>query len=744
MRQWLEDDNIHLIGIEGIAGTGKSMLAAKIYEELEGFPKWFWADVSSGAIMFSDLARQVLTNFSCPILEEELKLINALVQCLRLGQYLLVIDNLESLLQSDNKWRSLFYEEFFRTWIEYGGGSKILVTTRQKPELEGFAWLSLKGLKQEEAASLLRELGIQGEVEAFAELVDGHPLLLKWVANLIKDEYPEDPNLERLQDLGLGNLREILADSGVVERHYRESVAMVLVLDVSFENLTDWQKIWLQNISVYRGTFDEEAVVAVFPQRDESWSLPVPREEVEQEFRQLIKRSFLEEKLCPQRRQFTFHPVVLEYVRYKAGEQAEVHRRVIDYYYSKAQEQPWLSIDDLEEYLEIFYHLCQLEEYAEAGEILSYCHDFLDLQGYYSAIVELNQQLVENWKPRNDEEKESLALALTRLGAACNSLGQFQKTIQYYQLSLDIDQELGNRNREGASLGNLGQAYNSLGQFQTAIDYYQRALEIARLIGDRSREGEVSNNLGQAYNSLGQFHRAIEYHQRALEIARLIGDRSREGASLGNLGLAYNSLEQFPRAMEYHQLALEIARLIGDRSREGASLGNLGRACNSLGQYERAIDYHQQALDLAKEIGDRQWEGRCLSNLGLAYSSLGQYERAIDYHQQALDLARLIGDRSKEVDSLLNLANAYHHCDRAEEGFAVEYQAQQILQKLRPPLEAMPYPKWLKLFIKYAQRGKLQLFLCFLCGLIAFPLFLVWMIFFWLWRLIEPRFRRRN
>ena len=408
LRQWLADENIRLIGIEGIGGTGKSMLAAKIYEEIEGFPKRFWADVSSGATIFSDLARRVLTDFGCRVPEEELQLVDALVKCLRLGKYLLVIDNLESLLKTDGQWQSQFYEEFFRAWIESGKESKILVTTREKPDLREFEWLHLKGLKKEEGISLLRELGIEGEEKAFTkfvEEVDGHPLLLKIVAGLIKDEYTQDPNIKRLADLGLGNLRELLTDSRVVGQHRRDNVGMVLVLDASFERLAEWQKIWLQNVSVYRGSFDAEAAIAMLPQPDESCPLPVETREVEQQLRKLVKRSLLEEKLN-HKRQFTFQPVVLEYVRYKAGEQAEAHRRAIAYYRSIVKEEPWRRIDDLKEYLETFYHLCQLGEYAKADEILDYCHEFLNLGGYYSTIEELNQQLIQNWQPRDNLEKE--------------------------------------------------------------------------------------------------------------------------------------------------------------------------------------------------------------------------------------------------------------------------------------------------------------------------------------------------
>ncbi len=623
----------------------------------------------------------MLTDFGCRVPEEELQLVNALVRCLRLGKYLLVIDNLESLLKTDGQWKSQFYEEFFRAWIESGKESKILVTTREKPDLREFEWLHLKGLKKEEGASLLKDLGIKGEVEAFAELVDGHPLLLKIVADLIKDEYPQDPSLERLAELGLGNLQELLTDPKVVGQHRRENVGMVLVLDASFERLADWQKIWLENVSVYRGAFDGEAAIAMLPQPDKSYPLPVERGEVEQELRKLVKRSLLEEKLN-HKRQFAFQAVVLEYVRYKAGDQAEAHQRAIAYYRSIVKEPPWQTIDDLKEYLEIFYHLCQLGEYAEANNILSYCNKFLDLRGYYSTIVELNQQLIQVWQPRDDEEKEDFSWALTRLGNAYNSLGQFQKAIQYHQLSLNIDRELGNRSGEGGSLCNLGNAYLRLGQYQQAIEYFQQALVILQKIGHCYFQANSLGNLGSAYLSLGQYQRAIEFYQQSLEIARSIGDRSGEASSLGNLGSVYGSLGQYQRAIEFYQQSLEIERSIGDRSGEASSLGNLGSAYESLGQFQKAIELQQQALELRKQVGDRVGEGGSLCNLGHAYASLSQYQQAIEFYQQALVVLREANHPQFIAKTLTGMGSTYKALDQHQQAIDFYEQALELRQKI--------------------------------------------------------------
>ncbi|WP_204150468.1 tetratricopeptide repeat protein, partial [Leptolyngbya sp. CCY15150] len=67
--------------------------------------------------------------------------------------------------------------------------------------------------------------------------------------------------------------------------------------------------------------------------------------------------------------------------------------------------------------------------------------------------------------------------------------------------------EIGDRQGEGNTLGNLGIAYNSLGQYERAIEFHQQYLTIAREIGDRQGEGNTLGNLGIAYNSLGQYER---------------------------------------------------------------------------------------------------------------------------------------------------------------------------------------------------------------------------------------------
>ncbi|MFM6097027.1 MAG: tetratricopeptide repeat protein [Dolichospermum sp.] len=537
LKQWLNNPNIPLIGIEGIGGTGKSMLAAKIYEDetIENFPKRFWADVSYGAI-FTDVATQVLTAFGFPVPEQEALLIQTLVKCLKSNTYLLIIDNLETLLATDRIWASQFYQEFFTNWVEFADKSKVIVTTRERPELpKRFEWLQLSGLKIADGIALLTSLGIQGnleELEEFVKLVDGYPLLLQFVADLLKAEYPQDPDLKRLASLGLGNLQQLLTDKKVVGQHKLENVGMVLVLDASFDRLNDCQKSLLQNISVYRGVVNAKAAMAVYPGISET--------EIETELRNLVRRSFLSEKLIDDGRWFEFQPVVLEYVRYKAGNQTETHQQAINYYRSIAKQSGWQTKDDIKEYLEIFYHFYQLADYDSAFEAIRHCHDFLTLRGYYANQVELYGQLVSKWAEIGDTENWNYRASLISLGNAYDSLGQYQTAIDFYQQSLKITREIGDVRGESISLNNLGNAYYSLGQYQTAIDFYQQSLKIKREIGDVRGEANAWFNLGLVLEKVDREADALGAYRNACGLYGTMG----LDADVQNCNDAINRLSQ--------------------------------------------------------------------------------------------------------------------------------------------------------------------------------------------------------
>lgn len=213
--------------------------------------------------------------------------------------------------------------------------------------------------------------------------------------------------------------------------------------------------------------------------------------------------------------------------------------------------------------------------------------------------------------------------------------GYYGKAITLLEWVIEAFRRQGDKEMEGAALGNLGNAYYSLGQIERAIDFLEQALAIQRETGDKRGQGDLLGNLGNTYYSLGQVEQAIDHFEQALAISREIGDRRIEGNQLGNLGNAYANLGQVERAIAYYEQALAIAREIGDKRGEGQGLGNLGIAHSNLRQVERAIDLLQQSLAISREIGDRMGEAHVLNNLASAYLVQSDYVRVLEYLQQA-------------------------------------------------------------------------------------------------------------
>lgn len=146
----------------------------------------------------------------------------------------------------------------------------------------------------------------------------------------------------------------------------------------------------------------------------------------------------------------------------------------------------------------------------------------MDLRGYNTIRVQLYSQLGQVWKPSNQDEQWQFNTALTGLGNAYNSLGDYPKAIEYHQQSLKIAREIGDRQGEANSLGNLGNAYNSLGDYPKAIEYYQQSLKIVRDIGSRQEEAISWFNLGETLAKLKQKSEAIAAYQNARELYQVM------------------------------------------------------------------------------------------------------------------------------------------------------------------------------------------------------------------------------
>ena len=473
---WLADPTVRLVGIRAAGGYGKSALAAKRCESLTGFEQILWVSFTQ-AHSFGVWAREVLRLLGAGDLEatrSDDEVINFGVHYLSQRRYLVVMDNLETLLQPQGGWQDAAYERFLLRWLNKGRQTVLLMTSRESPLLpiDHSRWSDLEGLSVAAGVALLESRGIRGEgadLERFVRLADGHPLLLNltvgWLKNPRKNAAPDV--IYALKKDDLYRFGQIV---GLHRDNKEASVGKVLAESVArLEGR--WQHLW-QDVSVYDRAFGLEAAQAMQP------------EATLEDLYGLVDRSLIQE--LPEQ-QFELLPLIQRFAQQQAGDQTAAHTNAAAYYHQRCLplygDAPPVA---LVAYLGRFYHACQLGQYAAAWNLMqqrtvadeergrySSCDMFLKFQGSGSdrlKLWELYERLRQQWQPESRDEQVLFANTLQAIGDVLQFLDRRSEALEHYQSAIEIFRQVGDRLGEANTLKAIGDVLQFLDRRSEALE----------------------------------------------------------------------------------------------------------------------------------------------------------------------------------------------------------------------------------------------------------------------------------
>ena len=643
--------SVRLIGITGLGGYGKSTLAARLLadnEQQSNFSRVLWLKLAQ-FYNFSVWGRGLLKLLGETIDEQanDEDLIHVVIHNLSQQRYLLVLDNLESLLQEGRQWQDVAYQQFLLQWLEYGQGSIVLITSRERPDiplnmLPRSRWLDgLGGLSLEEGEALLRGLGIQGEssdIQAVVQRVDGHPLLLELIAGTLIDE-DDHPHIRGLE-------QDLMQLVGLHQGDQETSVEKILTwslrrLEIKFQKL-------LLGLSVFRLPFDISTATAMLSEGKVT----------EKELRDLAKRSLLQAKKEQGLWKFRFQPLVQKYLQNQAGTKIVLaHNRAINYY-QNVSKNVLLSLDDFVPYQEIFYHYCQLGEYTKASSVMEDCDSFFESQGHNNLRVKLYEDLLKNWNA-TDEEQSQFSAFLAYLGKAYDRLGKISDAFIFFQRSQQISQQINDLKRVAEATYHIATFQGYMRKFNPAIENQSVALKIAKEINDRNLEVRCWMGLGDLRYHLYSYQASITCYEKALRVSRSLCDRQEEAQSLMGLGKCYLAQGYRVAAIECFEDSLSICHEINSRTGENIALSYLGNAYFSAGQYESAIKNFNLAREKARQFENHLGEATILISLCMCYGRLERHEEALEVGLRSVEIMSATRNLRGEAEALAHVAVTY-------------------------------------------------------------------------------------
>jgi tetratricopeptide (TPR) repeat protein len=233
--------------------------------------------------------------------------------------------------------------------------------------------------------------------------------------------------------------------------------------------------------------------------------------------------------------------------------------------------------------------------------------------------------------------------------------GSYAAAREKFGRSLEIDQALGDRAGEAATWHSLATIDLKEGSYAAAREKFGRSLEMRQAIGDRAGAAATWHQLASIDLNEGSYAPAREKFGRALETHQAIGDRAGEATAWHNLATIDLRQGSYAAAREKFGRALEIKQAIGNRAGEAATWQQLANIDAHEGLYAAAREKFGRALETHQAIGDRAGEAAAWHNLASIDLRQGSYAAAREKFGRALEMRQAIGDRAGEAATFYQL-----------------------------------------------------------------------------------------
>ncbi|MCK4654413.1 MAG: GGDEF domain-containing protein [Candidatus Cloacimonetes bacterium] len=164
-------------------------------------------------------------------------------------------------------------------------------------------------------------------------------------------------------------------------------------------------------------------------------------------------------------------------------------------------------IDDLEKKLEIVVAEEKIKVLNELSEAYWYIQPEKSIDYGKRAVI-----LAKKLKDTKQKDR-----AYNSIATAYAILRDYEKSIVYWQKSLNTCEKSGNVPGIVSDIEKIAEIYINWNKFEKSIEYYNKALKIYEFKNDNEGIARSLNNIGKVYKESGKYDTALEYFLRALK-----------------------------------------------------------------------------------------------------------------------------------------------------------------------------------------------------------------------------------
>jgi tetratricopeptide (TPR) repeat protein/DNA-binding MarR family transcriptional regulator/GTPase SAR1 family protein len=633
LEKWVENRKEHnIIFIYGMAGIGKTTLAAKFIEKYRSSKHLFWYSFQKLDTLGGVLLK--LSNFLCNMGSDHLQIYlktRTSYDYYEISKILgETIGNIDAVLifddfhKSNGNIRDFFV--YFLRMLSSSSKTKMLILSREMVPFYDrrdvvtkkiVSELELEGLDFQSSKKLLKEKGIKNKMfKEVYKLTAGNPLFLEFFES--KDDFDKYMHDELFLKLK-GNEREILEIFSI----YRFPI----------------QK---DSLSVY-DDFDFKQLYAL---RQKSI---VKKDARDRYFVHDIIKQFFYSRLSPSKRR-KYHLIAARC-------------------YEKR--------DDPNALIEAIYHYQEAGKYKKASQFAINSSESILNGGYASDFL----VILERFDEKNVEDR-IWAEILNVKGKVCNMCGKWKKSLLYYTQSADIAAIIVDKKLEVKSIYESGHILEEQNRFDEAMDCFKKCLGISKNAGYSLGIGMSYRGIGRVYWRRSEHEKAIFTFRKSLKISEKLDDSELITSTYIDLGNVYDDRYEPEKAVECYNKSLEILKKVKNTFETARAYGNLAVTYEHLEEFEKAIEYNAKQLTLARNLNDIKLIGYGHANISYCFAKIEEFKKARKHAKKAEEIALKIDSENimfmvYKTQGLLN-----KHEERWSESVAYFKKSIEIVEKL--------------------------------------------------------------
>ncbi|MBN2233760.1 MAG: tetratricopeptide repeat protein [Opitutales bacterium] len=211
---------------------------------------------------------------------------------------------------------------------------------------------------------------------------------------------------------------------------------------------------------------------------------------------------------------------------------------------------------------------------------------------------------------QGDSDDSTAAHLYNALGITSYYLGDYVRSMDYYEKSMELHQRLGNRVAEAALLSNIGEALARQGELERALDYHRRSYAMENDLGNIRGVAYSLNVIAETMGGLKRYAEMRDYAKQALVLHGNLSNPWGEAYSHRLIGEAEGKLDNWSNARSHLESAIRISESIQAREHLKEAHRVMSSVYERLDDPSSALHHYRQFKEVSDEILNRESQER--------------------------------------------------------------------------------------------------------------------------------------